>query len=112
MSENLNKGSEKGFGLPDGYFGRSAGSLMQRIQWLDEHKEFPRLTELRNASVFSVPADFFAKNGVRLELIGYSELSKIQRTEPFDVPVGFFETTIVSTALSLRSNSNSNKIPE
>jgi hypothetical protein len=82
---------------------------MHRIQWLEEHKEFPRLIESRNTSIFSVPADFFAKSEVRLELTAYPELKKIERLQPFILPAGYFDNAGVETASTL--NAVTNKIP-
>src|SRR4051812_4242512 len=88
------------FGLPEGYFERSANSLFNKIEWLEEHKEFTHLSELRNLvnSGFIVPLNYFDKSESDLELIAYPDLLKQKSSVPngFIVPENYFEDAEVN----------------
>jgi hypothetical protein len=90
--ENNNLNNEPNeFGLPGNYFERSAGSIINKIEWLDEHKEFPRLAELKNKQGFIVPANYFETCENKLELINYPTLLKQHKQTGFEVPANYFE---------------------
>lgn len=83
------------FGLPEGYFQKSANSIFNKIEWQEEHKEFKNLIELKNENVFSVPENYFSANEKNLELIDYSFLRANQNKNPFKVPANYFEAGVV-----------------
>lgn len=76
------------FGLPEGYFEQSARAVFNKVEWLEEHKEFPMLLSLQVTKAFSVPAGYFEKDG---ELLQYPALLAIKKQRPFTVPGGYFE---------------------
>jgi hypothetical protein len=59
FENNENNGGPNNFGLPEDYFKKSAGSIMNKIEWLEEHKAYPNLTGLKKESGFVVPALYF-----------------------------------------------------
>lgn len=79
------------FGLPEGYFQKSASSVMNKIEWMEEHKDFPKLVAIKDGSGFVVPENYFLKNEQKLELIQYPSLSSVQNTNTFSVPRNYFE---------------------
>lgn len=83
--------NDSSFGLPDGYFRQSAGSIMNKIEWIEEHKEFPHLSSLKKESGFVVPGDYFDQSDFRLELLGYPNLLKHTKDTGFSVPADYFE---------------------
>ncbi len=83
--------SNENFGLPDGYFKRSAGNIMNRIEWEDEHKEFPVLTSLKGENGFVVPSGYFSGNETHLELLEYPTLVSASKKHGFAVPAHYFE---------------------
>ena len=120
MSDNFknnHKNNEQSkFGLPDGYFQKSAATIFNKIEWQDEHKEFVNLLNYKNKSGFIVPANYFkvtaertfTLSGVEVastgsatenELLEFPTLSSLTKTNAFKVPDGYFE--LASTTLSL-----------
>lgn len=79
------------FGLPEGYFQKSAGSIMNKIEWQEEHKDFPRLTELKTDNGFLTPENYFTVNEKNLELINYPILNKLKSQNAFSIPSNYFE---------------------
>jgi hypothetical protein len=89
-----NESNEKpgNFGLPGDYFQKSAHSIFNKIEWQDEHKEFPNLNNLKNNNGFTVPGNYFSKNEHQLELIQYPNLLSLRNESAFNVPENYFET--------------------
>ncbi len=81
------------FGLPAGYFQQSARSVFDKIEWLEEHKEFPVLASLQDKQAFAVPASYFEH---REELLHYPALMALKKQQPFAVPDGYFEAQEVN----------------
>ena len=79
------------FGLPEGYFQQSASSVLNRIEWLEEHKAFPRLSVLRQQA-FGFPEHYFEGSAQRLELLETPVLWSLKKQQPFSVPAGYFES--------------------
>jgi hypothetical protein len=106
MKSNENNPFNSGqgdFGLPGGYFQRSAGSILNKIEWQEEHKDFPMLLHYKDASGFAVPENYFDKKEQQLELIYLARLSAIRKHNPFNVPENYFEeleVLLLSNALS------------
>ena len=74
-NENNSFNSEpNNFGLPQGYFQNSANSIINKIEWVDEHKEFPFLAKLKKESGFVVPQKYFSDNETKLELLEFPKL--------------------------------------
>jgi hypothetical protein len=89
--ENSASNKNPNFGLPGGYFQKSASSIMDKIQWLEEQKAYPVLLSLKQVSVFSVPENYFQKSELQLELVDYSNLAAINKTNVFLTPDNYFE---------------------
>ena len=83
------------FGLPEGYFQKSAGSIFNKIEWQEEHKEFQKLLELKNKNTgdfgFDVPQGYFSKRADSFEDLQYPGLAALKRNPGFEVPKGYFE---------------------
>lgn len=79
------------FSLPEDYFQKSAGSIMNKIEWQEEHKDFPRLTQLKKENIFLVPENYFSQMERELELFDYPTLSRIEKKNVFLVPSNYFE---------------------
>lgn len=91
-NENKNFNSEPtNFGLPRGYFQNSANSIFNKIEWIEEHKEFPALEKLKKQSGFIVPDGYFTDNENKLELINYPTLNSLNKINVFKTPVNYFE---------------------
>jgi len=89
-NNDMNK-EPNNFGLPEGYFEKSAGSIFNKIEWMEEHKEFPQLAQLKKDTGFIVPGNYFEELENDLELLPYPNLS-VQNKEPgFIVPEKYFE---------------------
>ncbi|MCE3229106.1 MAG: hypothetical protein K0S32_3657, partial [Bacteroidetes bacterium] len=84
------------FGLPEGYFQNSASSIFNKIEWMDEHKQYPRLSELNKESGFIVPRNYFDASESELELIDYPNLLQHKKDAGFIVPQNYFEELEVS----------------
>jgi hypothetical protein len=95
MSKNNNdndfNSEPNSFGLPDGYFDKSAQSILNKIEWLEEHKAYENLTKLKGVSGFITPENYFEKSEAQLELLDFPVLSGISKISPFTVPQNYFE---------------------
>jgi hypothetical protein len=117
-NNNLNNESNS-FGLPEGYFQKSANSIFNKIEWLEEHKEFTRLSELKNSvnpnGGFIVPADYFNSSDSDLELIAYPDLLKQKRSDNFEsgyiVPGDYFEDLEVNELAKILKDKKSELEP-
>ena len=88
---NSFNGEPNNFGLPKGYFQNSANSIINKIEWVEEHKEFPFLSKLKKESGFIVPANYFTETEIRLELIDLPTLNSLTKINGFKTPVNYFE---------------------
>lgn len=79
------------FGLPGGYFQRSAASVMNKIEWIEEHRPYAKLSALKDNSGFSVPGGYFDKLELRTELIELPMLGRFVKKNVFSTPPGYFE---------------------
>ena len=105
-NNNLND-SPNDFGLPGGYFQRSAGSILNKIEWIEEHKEYPRLSELKKEPGFAVPQNYFEASEAQLELLSCPNLVKKGKNTGFDVPKNYFsENEIISLSKALTGEAN------
>lgn len=90
--ENNNQSNKPDkFGVPEGYFNKSAASIVNKIEWEEEHKTYPLLLKYRKSNGFSLPENYFSSSGSRLELLDYEKLLSIPRENRFSVPEGYFE---------------------
>lgn len=89
--DNTAKNDNPDFGLPEGYFQKSAGALMNKIEWLEEHKEFPILSTFKNKIVFGLPENYFNSNEQKLELLDCPVLGAIEKKNLFVTPENYFE---------------------
>lgn len=96
MSEKQNN-----FGVPDGYFEKSSQSIFNKIEWQEEHKEYPKLLKYRNIGVFGVPENYFDQSEHKLEMLAYEKLASFNKQNSFSVPENYFEEnkTHISAAL-------------
>lgn len=90
-NNNFNNEQPK-FGLPEGYFQKSASSIFNKIEWEEEHKIYIQLLQLKNRSGFSVPENYFGLSETKLELIGFEKLASHKKNNPFIIPQNYFET--------------------
>jgi hypothetical protein len=93
MSEdtNIDQAGSEDFGIPEGYFDRSAFSIMNRIEWEKEHAEFPVIRSLRKENIFAAPHEYFEKQPLKFELLPFENLRKVAKLNCFEVPAGYFE---------------------
>lgn len=90
--DNNSFNSESGnFGLPESYFQKSANSIFNKVEWLQEHKDFVRLTELRNGRGFIVPDTYFETLECKLELTCSPHLLSRIKDPGFNIPKNYFE---------------------
>lgn len=91
-TENNQNGQKSGnFGLPEDYFQKSAASLINRIEWLEENKDYKILTSFKDKQPFYVPAGYFESLDKKIELIPYSQLFLLkERPHGFNAPTGYF----------------------
>jgi len=90
-NENNHLNSEPdNFGLPQGYFQNSANSIVNKIEWVEEHKNFPALEKLKKQSGFIIPNDYFVNNENKLELIEFPKLSALNKINAFKTPANYF----------------------
>jgi hypothetical protein len=95
--ENNDKdGSQENFGLPGDYFQKSASSIFNKIEWLEEHKPYPQLSKHKNVPGFIVPANYFESSEAVLELAAYPELLRLRKESGFTVPENYFEELEIS----------------
>jgi hypothetical protein len=94
-NNQFNLGSEN-FGLPGDYFERSAASIVNKIEWTEEHKAYPHLLALRNKKVFALPSGYFAGSASRLELLDFPVLLALPKQQTFKTPSNYFDTAEVS----------------
>jgi hypothetical protein len=91
LENNNGDNSQENFGLPEDYFQRSAGSILNKIEWLEEHAQYPRLNALKDQPKgFIVPENYFQKSEVLLELLNYPGIAK-PKPGGFVVPENYFE---------------------
>jgi hypothetical protein len=107
FENNDNNRKDGDFGLPEGYFEKSGRNILNKLEWLEEHKIYPRLSELKNSnSGFIVPEGYFDHSEHGLELIAYEKLSG--RTETgFTTPLNYLEELeITELAKMLKDEEN------
>ncbi|WP_317898546.1 hypothetical protein [Aurantibacillus circumpalustris] len=92
------------FGLPEGYFQKSAGSIFNKIEWQDEHKEFPQLLKFKQADNFKVPESYFVRKESELELIYFPILVGLRNKGVFEVPQHYFEEKGIDELTTLVAN--------
>ena len=91
-SENTGENNEsKGFDLPKDYFNDFSASVLNKIEWIKEHKEFPLLEKMKEKHGFIVPENYFEKLEVKQELLLYPLLSSTIKQNNFEVPSSYFE---------------------
>lgn len=88
---NKSEGRANSFGLPEGYFQKSARSVLNKIEWQNEHKDFLRLPELKGRAGFEIPENYFRKNGYKLEMSCYPALKDVKVKDVFVVPENYFD---------------------
>ncbi len=106
-NENNELSREPGkFGMPEGYFQKSANSIVQKIEWLEEHKAYPNLSALKKQSGFVIPNNYFNEKETQLELIDFPTLFSIDKTNAFKTPVNYFEELKTVHQFNLRNDAN------
>jgi hypothetical protein len=117
FNENNPNHSTNQFGLPENYFHTSAQSIVNKIEWQDEHKIFPILVKLKSDTHFKIPQNYFNNSEIKLELIDFKILNSIYKINNFNVPSSYFEdnevkqfsTKMIDVDLELFSKLNSIK---
>ena len=104
--ENNDYQGPNNFGLPEGYFENSAGSILNKIECIEELKEFKNLSLLKKENNFVVPENYFANSDVRFELFDYPKLLRLKKVNPFIVPENYFE----SNATKLNTSDSENEL--
>lgn len=92
-NNNLNN-EQANFGLPEGYFKKSAVSIFNKIEWEEEHKHYVELLKHKNKSSFVIPENYFTSAELKLELFPFEKLVSRKKNNPFVVPQNYFETNI------------------
>ncbi|MBK9283414.1 MAG: hypothetical protein IPM51_03755 [Sphingobacteriaceae bacterium] len=93
---NENLENSKGFDVPDDYFTTFSNSVMNKIEWLDEHKIYPYLTSLKGNHGFTVPENYFEKLEIKNELLAYPNLHAVKKEVIFATPENYFDELSVS----------------
>lgn len=94
--ENNNKNNEQAkFGLPDGYFQKSASNIFNKIEWQEEHNQFPTLLGYKKKSGFIVPENYFSKKESKFELLEFEKLNSLKKNNPFKVPENYFDEDVL-----------------
>ncbi len=88
---NHDFGAGKNFGLPGDYFQNSARSILNKVEWEEEHREFPELLSLRKGRGFILPENYFERKETNLELLAYSNLAHLKAASGFAVPLDYFD---------------------
>jgi hypothetical protein len=94
MSEKENNPlneDQNNFDLPKNYFQKSANSIFNKVEWEEEHKDFPKLKENKKNSGFIIPENYFASNEMELELTDFPAILSVPKKDAFKVPDDFFE---------------------
>lgn len=102
-AEDIKGGAEdkpNKFGVPAGYFQKSGFSIMNKIVWEEELKEFPVIKGLKDRTGFTLPDHYFIKNEVDEltkvfisqsdELENFTELKSIPKEICFKVGKNYF----------------------
>ncbi|MFO0355642.1 MAG: hypothetical protein ACK50A_01715 [Sphingobacteriaceae bacterium] len=79
------------FDLPHDYFNRSKTSIFNKIEWQNEHEQYPTLLKFKGSNGFVVPQDYFHSNQHKFELIDHPVLSSIKKQNAFETPNNYFE---------------------
>lgn len=69
MNENEHITKQNHFNVPENYFQKSALSIFNKIEWQEEHQEFPNLLKHKNSTVFGLPENYFEENEARLNTL-------------------------------------------
>lgn len=88
---NYDFGAGKNFGLPGDYFQNSARSIFSKVEWEEEHREFPELLSLKKGYGFVLPENYFEKSETDLELLTYPNLAHLKAASGFAVPLDYFD---------------------
>ncbi|MBS1652999.1 MAG: hypothetical protein JSU07_13420 [Bacteroidetes bacterium] len=98
---NLYEENSNLFRLPKNYFGKSALSIANKIEWIDEHKEFPILQKINKEIGFTAPEKYFEQLEANLELQEFENLKKFNKTLPFTLPSNYFTENKEQTLFNL-----------
>lgn len=79
------------FHVPKGYFEKSGLRLFNKIDCIEELKDFPLLSNLKKENVFVTPDEYFQKSALQLELIEFEKLSGLSKLQVFDIPNHYFD---------------------
>jgi hypothetical protein len=90
--ENNSNKSGAGFGLPENYFVNLHTSLQDKIEWLDEHKNYPALMTCKKTNGFITPDVYFQSKADSFELLPYYLLNTCARSSGLELPQNYFET--------------------
>lgn len=88
------------FGLPHDYFHKNTTSIVNKIEWLEEHKAFPLLNSTKNNAAFKIPENYFSKNTIKSELLITPFLQEINKQNPFKTTENYFERNEVNLKIN------------
>jgi hypothetical protein len=87
-NDSNNQGDED-FGLPDGYFERSAASIMNRIELSEEMEAYPELAKAGKENGLTIPEGYF--NESALLLTDCPMLLSLDNKPGFTAPENYFD---------------------
>jgi len=99
--QKSDKNNHQNFNLPQNYFNNSAQSIKNKIECIEELKQF-KILSAKIKTGFNIPQNYFENNEQNFENITYINLSlKHLKTNCFKVPLNYFENTesIISTTV-------------
>lgn len=104
MNDENTQQESAGFDLPADYFGSSAEALQNRLQWLEEHREFPALRMAWRETGFQTPENYFEQLDNHLEVLPYQKLQARKRETGFSCPEDYFETAAAHPIYTIVAN--------
>lgn len=91
--QNSDKNNYQNFNLPQNYFNNSAQSIKNKIECIEELKDYKILSEKLKTGLI-VPQNYFQNNQLCLENINYSTLNKVKlKQNCFNVPENYFKNS-------------------
>lgn len=90
-NNNIPSTNSGSFGVPGNYFASSAQHIINRIEWEEEHTEFPQLVALRT-NPFVTPQEYeWLETSV--ETVVFQDLYSLRQHNTFEVPEHYFEAS-------------------
>lgn len=90
LTNHTDPEANKGFSLPEDYFGHASARILQRVACVEELADYPILQKINKEKVFDVPVEYFKQSAMGLELLPYPHLQGITKSEGFVCPENYF----------------------